>query len=138
MDAAHRVTLPPPPKRVWFGGHEYTVTPVGSDDPRLDGAEYGITYFDEADRYGQRFAIYYVFERPAREVFDTVWHELTHALNYSQGVKCKSRSVRKNDEHVASRHGYAWTQAFLDNPALVRWIDLAANLIRSEQESIEA
>lgn len=138
MDAAHRVTLPPPPSRVWFGAHEYRVVPVEEGDRRLDGAEYGITYFDEEEEHGERFTIYFVFERPAREVFDTVWHELTHALNYSQGVRCKSRSVRKNDEHVATRHGYAWTQAFLDNPKLVAWIDLAATFIKSEQESIEA
>ena len=131
------MTLPPPPERVWFGSYEWAVVPVLSEDPRLDTAE-GITYFDEIEEHGEQYTIYYANDRPARQVFDTLWHEFTHALNFAHGIKCKSRSSRKNDETIATAHGHAWTQAFLDNPKLIEWVDLAVNFIKSQQENVEA
>jgi hypothetical protein len=125
--------LPLPPKRIWFGGYEWSVVPVKMGDAVLDGAV-GITYFDEEDENGKPYSIYFGEDKAAREVFDTLWHEFTHALNFAHDVRCKSKSVKKNDEDIAAKHGYAWTQAFLDNPALADWVKRAARCIKAQQE----
>jgi hypothetical protein len=137
VDTAAVMLLPPPPSRVWMGGYEWRLEGVHSTDKRLSKC-FGMTYFDEVEDGATMFTCYYAVDRPAREVFDTVWHELTHALNHAHGLTLKSTSVRKNDEAIASKHGYAWTQAFLDNPALVHWIGVAVPFIKSQQENVEA
>lgn len=135
MEPTDRVALPAPPPRVWFGSFEWAVIPVQSNHRALKGAE-GITYYDEAERHGERYTIYYAVDRGARETFDTIWHEWTHALNYAHDLKLKSTSPRRNDETLCTKHGHAWTQALLDNPALLQWLDIATNYIKSQQETI--
>lgn len=120
------MVLPPPPARVWVGPAEYAIHAVQADHPKLDDAR-AITYFDPTE-------IYYDAERPPREVFECVWHELTHAVN--EGFNLSLPKRRLTEERVAHVHGIGWTQVFLENPALVEWIDLCANLIKSEQENV--
>lgn len=129
MDTAV-LTLPAPPSPIWIGSYEFRVVPCERGDKRLEGNE-GLTVFDSTE-------IFYDATRPARQAFDTVWHELTHAVNDAFGLKLKSTSARKNDEQVATVHGHAWTQVLLQNPSLVAWLDLVTNLIRSQQETLPA
>lgn len=127
MDATF---LTPPPAKLWLASQEWRVVPVLYGAKELDDA-YGITVFEPEN------IIYYASDRPAREVFDTVWHEVTHAINHAFDITMKSKSARKNDETCATGHGHAWTQVLLNNPALLEWIHLAVAYIKSEQENIE-
>lgn len=129
--------MPPPPSSVWIGGYEWTINPRAEKAQELDGC-FGMTYFDEVEDGASMYSIYYNAERPAREVFDTVWHELTHALNHAHGLKLTARSHNKNEEAVARVHGYGWTQALMDNPKLREWLCLACDYIKSQQENVTA
>lgn len=125
MESPEVMELPPPPARIWVGASAYAIHPVPASHTKLDDAR-AITYFEPSE-------IYYDAERPAREVFECIWHELTHAVN--EGFSLSQPKRRLTEERVAHVHGRAWTQVFLDNPALVEWLDLCTNLIKSEQEN---
>jgi hypothetical protein len=120
--------FPAPPARLWLASQEWSVHPVEFGHKKLEDA-YGTTHYEP------ELAIYYSADRPAREVFDTIWHEITHALHHAFNIAVKSTSARRNEEALAAAHGHAWTQALLDNPALIEWLDVATNFIKSEQET---
>lgn len=115
---------------VWVGSFEFKVYPVQKPHPRFDGPEgipdddalEGLTHFEPLTE------IYYDIDRPPRQVFDTILHELTHAVNHAF-----LPDSRLTEEKVATAHGKGWTQVFLDNPKLVRWIAKATKFIRDEQ-----
>lgn len=130
----HVSVLPPPPSKVYVGSFEFVIKAVARGSPELNGEHdcEGTTDFDPTE-------ICYDPSRPPRQVFDTIWHEITHAVNHAFGLDFKGcRNNTKREEHVATVHGKAWTQVFLDNPALIEWLDLATNFIKSEQENVSA
>lgn len=129
MDPVHLTPFPASP--VWIGPRAYQVVPVPADDPRLEGHR-ALTCHEPP-------TIHVDITRHPREVFELVWHEITHAVDEEFGLNllAKGRPARIKEEQVATVQGHGWTQVFLDNPALLPWLEQITNYIRSEQEDAE-
>jgi hypothetical protein len=115
------VTLP---KKVEVGSYEFALHVVPASDTKLDGAD-GICYFAEED--GGR-AIFVAAGLGLRKMLDVVLHELTHAINW-----CHDIDDGADEEAIATKHGTAWSQLFLDNPKFQRWLVSILNRIRKER-----
>ncbi len=125
MDPAEVIpTFPPPPPKVWIGASEWTVKGVKRRSKKLQKA-HGITHFDKT-------TVYYDTTRPPRAVFDTLVHEFIHACSHEYRLEEKEIT----EERVATVLGNAWSQMLLENPAVVEWINLATNYIKSQQEEV--
>lgn len=98
------------PDRVWIGTAEYVIHVVPADHPKLDGGETdGITEFAPTEIH--------IAESLALPAFmETIWHELTHALNDVVGIEDGAE-----EEAIADRHGKAWSQFWINNPRFQRW-----------------
>jgi hypothetical protein len=124
VDPSHLIPLPP--DRVWVGPITYCVIPCLPDDPRLEGHR-GLTVFG-----GDAHLIYFDLTRAASEVFEVVWHEVTHALNEACGLDKRRPAI--NDERIATQHGVVWPAFLLANPKFIAWLETITNFIKSEQE----
>lgn len=120
------------PSKVWVGAYEFPLALVASDDKALDGAD-GMTVTDEVGR-----GIWINEILDPRKMLEIVWHELTHAINWNQEID--NRSERKgstlncSEEVLATKHGFAWTQFFLDNPKMHRWINATVRQLQKERD----
>lgn len=61
-------------------------------------------------------------------LFDTVIHELSHAIYWAQDIADDDK-----EERSVTRYATGWTQVFRDNPELVRWLYDASAEMRERQ-----
>lgn len=121
------------PSKIWVGslvfpikivprGHD--VFRVEEDNPAEDiNHTDGVTVFDMPDR-----GIFIVNDMELRETLETVWHEVTHAVNHVGGL-----DEDIDEEDICGKHGILWTQVLLDNPRLQAWITWATNTVRKQR-----
>ncbi len=119
------------PRRVWIGSYEFPLTLVPRDHPELtsDGTDDdpdadGCTLFEHPGR-----AILLADDLGPRELFDTVLHELTHAVNFVGDLPDTS-----TDEEICTAHGKVWSQLWLDNPRLQAWFTRVLNQLRRDMK----
>lgn len=116
------------PKKVWIGTYEFTIHVVdrnhdklkskGADDPDADG----ITTFA-----GQ--TIHIANDMTASLVLETVWHEITHAINWVNDIEDGA-----DEEMICNLHGKAWSKFFIENPRFGRWFQAQCIAIRKERD----
>jgi hypothetical protein len=110
------------PDKVWIGTVEYAIHIVPRDDPKLDGGETdGITEFDPTQ-------ITISGSLSLTGFMETMWHELTHAINDTVGIEDGSL-----EEDIADRHGKAWSQFWINNPTFQRWWTKACTSVRGDR-----
>jgi hypothetical protein len=120
------------PAKLWIGTYEWPVKVVPKTHPVMVATENdpqsdGITLFEDEDR-----CIYIASHLDTRKRFEVVWHEITHAINWVNDIDDDT-----DEETVADRHGVAWTQFLLDNPAYERWQAYMLKRIRRERSKGE-
>lgn len=118
------------PRKVWIGPYEFSLQLVEEDDPILEPTDHekttGITHFDPPER-----GIYVCADLGRREMLETFLHELTHAVNFAGSI-----DDGVDEETIARRHGEIWSQLWLDNPGLQRWLTSTLNTIRRERSNV--
>jgi hypothetical protein len=70
---------------------------------------------------------------PPRERLVIVLHELTHCIDWVYEIDEDERVI--DEESIAEKHGKAWTQLYLDNPRIVKWLVYTVDKIRKDQKA---
>lgn len=110
------------PDKVWIGTAEYAICVVPADHAKLDGGETdGITEFSPT-------VIHIANSLPLTAFMETIWHELTHAIDDAVGLEDGSL-----EEDIADHHGKAWTQFWINNPRFQRWWGKACIAVRKDR-----
>lgn len=110
------------PEKVWIGTVEYAICVVEGTHAKLDGGETdGITEFDPT-------AITVSRDLSLTGFMETMWHELTHAIDDTVGLEDGSL-----EEDIADRHGKAWSQFWINNPRFLRWWSKACVQVRRDR-----
>lgn len=131
------------PRRIWAGSFEFPIevlprgAPEFADGPDDDPADaWGITHFGPGKH---ATGIFLTDDMNARELFDTVWHEITHVINHVSDLDLHSDDLatRANDEDICDAHGKLWTQFWLDNPRMQAWLTRVLNSIRRSMKDGE-
>jgi hypothetical protein len=68
-----------------------------------------------------------------RERLVIVLHELTHCIYWVYDIDEDSAVI--DEESIAEKHGKAWTQLYLDNPRIVKWLVYTVDKIRKDQKA---
>lgn len=112
-----------PPDRVWIGAEEYALLVVPSDHEKVDGGE--------SDGYADRAAatIYIRDGLTPCGVLETVWHELTHAVDWAGGIEDGAI-----EEDIADRHAKIWSQFWINNPRFAKWWMDACEEVRKARQ----
>ncbi len=113
----------PLPKCVWVGTYEFPMGFVDAADPRLDEAN-GMCETGEGET-----RIWIAARMGLRKTLEIVIHEITHAINWVYDI-----DDGVDEEDIATKHGAAWSQFFLDNPKYQRWLAYTVNRIRKERK----
>ena len=116
--------MPPIPNKLWIGEYEFDLVAVPPNHSALEKND-GMTYFHEGKR-----AIYICDSIELRRFFNVVWHEVTHAVNWDQGIEDGTK-----EEAISEAHGKIWTQVLLDNPKFHSWINKVIKQIRNERKN---
>jgi hypothetical protein len=107
-----------PPAKVWVGEYEFdlSVVPRSHDELQPDQDDEpgckphdGVTLYDET-------TILIANDLNPTGLLETIWHELTHAVNHAAGIEDGA-----DEETIAGDHGKVWTQFWLVNPRFQRW-----------------
>jgi hypothetical protein len=115
------------PERVWIGTVEYAIHVVPKDHPKLDhGETHGITEFDPTE-------IHISGDLSLTPFMETIWHELTHAIDDIAGIEDGAI-----EEDIADRHGKAWSQFWINNPRFQRWWTKACVQVRKDRAGKKA
>jgi hypothetical protein len=112
------------PSTLWVGNYEFPMMMVPVKDKILEGDADGCTMFEHGDR-----GIYIAEHLCKRRTLDVVLHEITHAINWVHDIQDK-----EPEEGIASKHGIAWSQLYLDNPRFEEWLTYTVRAIRAERE----
>lgn len=70
-------------------------------------------------------------EQTPAEFLDTLMHELTHVINHAYGP-LRPEDPHATDEHSAAIAGKGWSDLFITNPSLLRWIGVIAAEARKD------
>lgn len=109
------------PRKLWIGTYEFPLHLVSPDDQHL-----GLGKTDPADeREGMTltgeavggFGIWIANNIAMRKQLEIMLHEVTHAINWVYDIDDGS-----DEESIATAHGTAWSQFWLDNPRFERWL----------------
>jgi hypothetical protein len=126
------------PRKIWVGTYEFRIFVVPANDPVLvedpDEIAEGLTCTDTR-------RIWFADGLEPRRLFELVWHETRHAVNWAYDVEDKLAAggdAEILEEELTELDGRAWTALWLDNPKLVRWFSGVATQIRKEREKASA
>lgn len=127
------------PKKVWVGTQEFTLRVEARSNPVLKAHEEGepnsdgLTVFDESPHASVKdwkpWSIYLADDMSPPLFLETVWHELTHAINWAYDIE-----DGVEEEFIADKHGKAWSQFWIANPRFARWWQAQCIAIRKERE----
>ena len=114
------------PRKVWVGVHEFTLQAVPRTHPALapihgphpDG---GACVFDP-------MGIFIADNMNQAALLETVWHELTHAVNHACDIE-----EATEEEDIADKHGKVWTQFWINNPRFSTWWTRNCIAVRKER-----
>jgi hypothetical protein len=126
------------PKKVWVGTQEFylrveprthpVLAPHEKDQPNSDG----MTVFDESPHENVKdwkpWSIYLSDDLSLPMGLETLWHELTHAINWAYDIEDGAE-----EEYIADKHGKAWSQFWIANPRFARWWNSQCVAIRKER-----
>lgn len=115
------------PRKLWIGSYEFKVNLVASEHPSLCGEDGQM----EAD--GRRCIIWLSEDMDTRRMLEIVLHEMTHAINWVHDIDDDEKTVMILEEDLATAHGKAWSQVYLDNPRFERWLTYTLARIRRER-----
>lgn len=111
------------PDKVWIGTVEYRIHPVSPNHAKLDGGDSdGITEFSPP--------VIHVSNGLSLTAFmETLWHELTHAVDFVSDIE---DGVLEED--IADRHAKVWSQFWINNPRFQRWWTKACVAVRKDRQ----
>lgn len=69
---------------------------------------------------------------PAAELLDTLFHELTHVINYTYDPDQGEQA--DHDEWSAQLGGRGWSDLWLSNPGLIAWVNRVCKFARKRRE----
>lgn len=113
------------PKKLWIGTYEVPISFVAREHPKLtdeEGEADGCTEYGPAEIFlcnGLTLTI----------LLETIYHEVTHFVNFVGAVEDGSP-----EEHIADQHGKVWTLVWINNPKFQRWWTAACVEVRKERE----
>lgn len=126
------------PRKIEVGTYEFPIQIVNAKDVRLDdGDSLGATYFGDDPKPGDPRCILIAGRMGPKQTLEIVLHEITHAINYVYDLmdeKCEEFAKTTNEEKVATTHGKAWAQFWLDNPPMLRWLNYVQQRIEQERK----
>lgn len=132
------------PSRVTVGDYEFTLRLVPPETPGINGGEnQGITYFSDGDENNPdlKWTILIVNNLSIRMKLNTVIHEITHAINFNEGVEellDGGGNPSDIEERIAEAHGKGWARFLVDNPRYVRWLVYVLGRIKELQQKGDA
>lgn len=111
------------PKKVWIGTTEFEIFLVEKNHAKLDNGESdGITEFNPP-------VIHLCQDLCLTLFMETLWHELTHAVNHVGDIEDSPL-----EEVIADQHGKVWSQFWINNPRFQRWWTKVCNAVRKERD----
>lgn len=111
------------PRKVWIGTTEFVINLVPRDHAKLDNGE------SDGCTDANPPVIHVCSDLGTTLFMETVWHELTHAVDFVGGIEDS-----QTEEDIADRHGKIWSQFWINNPRFQRWWTKVCNAVRKERE----
>jgi len=112
------------PERVWIGTVEFALNLVPAEHEKLDGGE-----SDGCSEWNPP-ALYVCNSLRLSELLETMWHELTHAVDFVSDIEDGAI-----EEDIADKHAKVWSQFWINNPSFQRWWTQACVAIRRNRQS---
>lgn len=125
---APREPFPRLPGKIWVATHEFRLEVVPRSHESLQPAEPGepdsdgITVFDKQ-------VIFLADDMSTPLELETIWHEITHVVNWVYEIEDGT-----DEERICDKHGKAWTQFWIANPRFARWWNTQCIALRKAQK----
>ena len=111
------------PRRIKVGQFTFRVTiALQGNCELLDGNDGRAVWED--------YRLYFREDMPIQAAVNTVYHEVTHAINWIYGVTDESTEEQFTTQHTNGQIG-----VFLDNPRLLNWLIKGLRRIKKEGSS---
>ena len=109
------------PVQIFLPGEDYTLDFVEPESELLEGND-ALTHLNTGK-------VYLRAGLSATRLFNLVWHEVTHCVNYAARLDDES-----TEEEFTTAHGFVWPAFLLMNPNFYRWISECIDRINLERD----